>query len=164
MLISQVWAQDVGAGAGANPEAGILSLVPFLLIALVFYFLLIRPQQKRMKQHTMMVNSLERGNIIETNGGLVGRVVQATQPDKIDVEFSKGFVIPVKRRAVVAVEKSDSFKEDSDLSKSENQDQPSKSKRKKKNIKKDDPPLALEDNSSQDDSLQDAEKVNNEGA
>ena len=68
-LISDAWAQDGGLGGG-----GLVGILPMVLIFVVFYFLLIRPQQKRAKEHRAMVASLEKGNEVVTNGGVLGKI------------------------------------------------------------------------------------------
>ena len=68
-LISDAWAQDGVLGGG-----GLVGILPMVLIFVVFYFLLIRPQQKRAKEHRAMVSSLEKGNEVVTNGGVLGKI------------------------------------------------------------------------------------------
>jgi preprotein translocase subunit YajC len=73
MFISEAYAQ--AAGAGADPGASMfVQLIPLVLILGVFYFLLIRPQQKRLKLHQEMIANLKRGDIVVTSGGLIGKV------------------------------------------------------------------------------------------
>ena len=72
MLISEAWAQTGGADGGNI----FVSLMPLVLIFGVFYFLLIRPQQKRQKAHRESVNALERGDKVLTGGGLYGKIVK----------------------------------------------------------------------------------------
>ena len=72
MLITPAYAQAPGAG-GAD---FLTSLVPLILIFVIFYFLLIRPQQKRAKEHKQMVESLKRGDQIVTGGGILGKVTR----------------------------------------------------------------------------------------
>ena len=72
MFISSAYAQTP---AGADPTTGlIMQIAPLLLIFIVFYFLLIRPQQKKAKEHRAMIDAIEKGNEVVTSGGIVGRV------------------------------------------------------------------------------------------
>ena len=75
--------------APAAPGGGdfIASLLPILLIGLIFYFLLIRPQQKRMKEHQAMLGAIARGDEIVTNGGLIGKVKKVGD-DELTVTFN----------------------------------------------------------------------------
>ncbi len=63
------------AGAGGEPAAAFMQFVPLLLMLAIFYFLLIRPQQKRAKQHKAMLAGLKKGDQILSTGGLIGRIV-----------------------------------------------------------------------------------------
>ena len=66
-----------GGAAGAGAQGGLLQLsMPIILMFAVFYFLLIRPQQKRAKQHRAMLNALQKGDYVLTSGGLLGRIVE----------------------------------------------------------------------------------------
>ncbi len=86
------------AGGEANIFAG---LAPFILMFAVFYFLLVRPQQKRAKQHKEMVNSLRRGDEIITNSGVFGRVVD-TDEATLMVDIGSGTIIKIMRTGVSA--------------------------------------------------------------
>ncbi len=98
MLISSAYAQDGGIGSGQ----GLLSaLLPFLLIFLIFYFLLIRPQQKRAKLHGEMVTNLKKGDQVVTSGGITGKIVKASEGSPtIDVEIAKGVTVNIIRTFV----------------------------------------------------------------
>ena len=78
MWITPAYAQDAGA-AGA-----VMQIAPLLLIFVVFYFLLIRPQQNKQKQHRSMIENLKKGDQIVTGGGLVGKVVRVDGTDGTD--------------------------------------------------------------------------------
>jgi preprotein translocase subunit YajC len=71
MLISTAYAQTAGAEGGSNM---LIQLLPLVLIFVVFYFLIIRPQQKKVKDHTAMVDALRRGDRVVTTGGIIGTV------------------------------------------------------------------------------------------
>ena len=95
MIISPAFAQASG-GAG-----GLSSLLPFLLIFVVFYFFLIRPQQKRAKEHREMVNNVKRGDKIVTSGGLVGTVSKSVEgQETVEVEIAKDIKVSVMRTMI----------------------------------------------------------------
>lgn len=101
MLISTAYAQAAG-GAGAG--SAFASFIPIILIFVVFYFLLIRPQQKRMKDHTAMLNAIRRGDKIVTNGGIVGLVTKVlTEERELQVEIADNVRVRVKQDMVSSV-------------------------------------------------------------
>jgi preprotein translocase subunit YajC len=77
---------------GASPFGGeggmLMSLLPFVLIFVIMYFLILRPQQKRVKQHQEMVKNVRRGDTVVTNGGLVGKVTKVIDDDQIEIEIA----------------------------------------------------------------------------
>ena len=99
MFISEAYAQ-----AGGEPGTGdfLISLLPLILIFVVFYFLLIRPQQKRMKDHRDMLGSLRRGDRIVTGGGIVGQIVKVSD-DECTVEIGEGMRVKVLRSTIQQV-------------------------------------------------------------
>ena len=100
-MISYAFAQSAAGGAGGFSLQGLL---PFVLIFIIFYFLLIRPQQKRVKQHKMMVESLKRGNKVLTAGGILGVVKKATDgSETITVEISSGVTVEIARQMISEV-------------------------------------------------------------
>ncbi len=66
----------------------LMSLLPFVLIFVIMYFLILRPQQKRVKQHQEMVKNVRRGDTVVTNGGLVGKVTKVIDDDQIEIEIA----------------------------------------------------------------------------
>ena len=96
-LISDAYAQ-----AGGEAGGSLFSLLPLVVIFVLFYFLLIRPQQKRAKQHKEMVAALSKGEEVGTNGGLVGKVIEVDD-NFITVEISSGLNVKVQRQAVSQV-------------------------------------------------------------
>jgi preprotein translocase subunit YajC len=96
-LIQDAWAQ--GAAAPTNP---LLSMLPLVLIFVVFYFFLIRPQTKRQKEHREMVAKLAVGDEIVTAGGVLGRVTELGE-QFLEVEVASGVRIKVQRHTVGAV-------------------------------------------------------------
>ena len=98
MLISPAFAQTGGIVEGG------FGLLPIILVMVIFYFLLIRPQQKRAKQHKEMLAAIRRGDKIVTSGGLVGTIIKVTDDsDTIDVEIAKGVKVQVVRTMVADV-------------------------------------------------------------
>lgn len=98
MFISPAYAQAAPGGA----MGGIEAFLPLILIFVVFYFLLIRPQQKRMKQHKEMLSNIRRGDRIVTNGGIVGQVSKVGDTE-LDVEIAQGVKVKVMRDMVSTV-------------------------------------------------------------
>ena len=66
----------------------LMSLLPFILIFVIMYFLILRPQQKRVKQHSEMVKNVRRGDTVVTNGGLIGKVTKVIDDDQIEIEIA----------------------------------------------------------------------------
>ena len=97
MLISPAYAQAAGAAAGPSM---IESLLPLLLIFVVFYFLLIRPQQKKIKQHKEMLGTIRRGDRIVTGGGIFGVVTKVISDNELQVEIADGVKVRVDRAMV----------------------------------------------------------------
>ena len=80
-------------------------LIMLLLIFAIMYFLLIRPQQKKLKQHAMMLEGLRRGDQIITQGGLIGKIVKVKEDDsnEVEVEISKGINVRVVKSTIATV-------------------------------------------------------------
>lgn len=101
MLISDAFAQAAG-GAGGDGNF-LVSLAPLLLIFVVFYFLLIRPQQKKVKQHKELIAALRRGDRIVTSGGIVGTVSKVIDEQFLQVEIAEGVRVRLLRGMVTEV-------------------------------------------------------------
>ena len=100
-MISSAFAQSAAGGAGGFSLQGLL---PFVLIFIIFYFLLIRPQQKRVKQHKLMVESLKRGNKVLTAGGILGVVTKAVDgSETVSVEIASGVTVELARQMISEV-------------------------------------------------------------
>jgi len=96
MFISPAFAQGLGGG-----DMGALgSFLPLILIFVVFYFLLIRPQQKKQKAHRQLLEALHRGDKIVTSGGLVGTITKVVSDSEITVEIAEGVKVRVMRGMV----------------------------------------------------------------
>lgn len=103
MIISPAYAQAAAGGPGAFGQ-----LLPFILIFVVFYFLLIRPQQKRAKEHRQLVDNMKKGDRIVTSGGITGKVTKAAEgSDTVEVEIATGVVVNVIRGMVSEVRDKD---------------------------------------------------------
>lgn len=92
MLISPAYAQGAGGMDGMAAQ-----ILPIVLIIGVFYFLIIRPQQKKQKAHREMLTALHRGDRIVTSGGLVGTITKVTSDTELMVEISEGVKVRVMR-------------------------------------------------------------------
>ena len=90
------------AAAAASGPSLLTSLLPFLLIGVVFYFLLIRPQQQRVKQHREMVENLRRGDEVVTAGGLIGKVTRIHE-NEITVELAEGVRVKALKQTISEV-------------------------------------------------------------
>ena len=81
----------------------IAQFIPLILIFAIMYFLLIRPQQKKMKDHQNMVSSLRRGDQVVTQGGIIGKVVQVRDPGELEVEIAEGVKVRVVQSTIAQV-------------------------------------------------------------
>lgn len=101
MFITPAFAQGAtGAGGGADM---LIQLAPFLLIFVVMYFLILRPQQKRAKAHQEMVNSLRRGDVVVTGGGLVGKVTKMVDENEVELQIADNVRIRQMRSQIATV-------------------------------------------------------------
>ena len=100
MFISQALAQEAGNAAGPGALGAFL---PIILIFVVFYFLLIRPQQKKLKQHKEMLAAIRRGDRIVTGGGIVGTVSKVIDDNEVQVEIAEGVRVRVHRGLISTV-------------------------------------------------------------
>src|SRR5882762_6390671 len=105
------------AYAQTNPFGStdmLTSLLPFVLIFVIMYFLILRPQQKRVKQHAEMVKNVRKGDTVVTSGGLVGRITKVIDDDTIEVEVADGVRVRQMRSMVSDVRaKGEPVKDDS---------------------------------------------------
>lgn len=98
MFISPAYAQTAADGPGL-----LTSMIPFVLIFLIMWLLLIRPQQKKMKEHRTMVEALRRGDQVVTAGGIVGKVSKVKEDGEIEVEIAQNVTVRVLRHTITAV-------------------------------------------------------------
>jgi len=101
-FISDALAEGGAAAAQAGGESGMLGFLPLILIFVLFYFMLIRPQSKRAKEHKQMVATLSKGDELVTNGGLLGRAVEIGD-SFISLEIADGVVVKIQRHAIAAM-------------------------------------------------------------
>jgi preprotein translocase subunit YajC len=101
MFFTPAYAQSAGDAAGAM--GGLAGIIPFILMFVIFYFLLIRPQQKRMKEHKQMVENLRRGDQVITSGGVHGKVTRVGQDDEAELQIAEGVKIRVVKSTIASV-------------------------------------------------------------
>ena len=101
MLITPAFAQ--AAAAGGDTNSMLMSLLPFALIFVIMYFLILKPQQKKLKDHAELVKNIRRGDTIVTNGGLVGKVTKVVDDDQVEIEIADGVKIRQMRQMVSGV-------------------------------------------------------------
>lgn len=98
-FITPAFAQAAPGGGGGS---FLISMLPFIMIFAIMYFLIIRPQQKRLKDHREMVAALRRGDTVVTSGGIIGKVVRA-EDDEIQVEIADGVKVKIVRGTISEV-------------------------------------------------------------
>lgn len=98
MFISNAYAE----GAVVATGGGLMDYLPLVALVAVFYFLVLRPQQKRAKEHQAMMTALQKGDEVATSGGLVGRVTKVYE-DYASVEVSEGMEVKVQKAALLTV-------------------------------------------------------------
>lgn len=100
-FISDSFAQEAVNATAAAPEFSITSLLPLILIFAVFYFLIVRPQSKKMKEHQNTVNNLKVGNKVITTGGIIGTVTEVlTKENQVEVEIADGVKVKILKNYV----------------------------------------------------------------
>jgi preprotein translocase subunit YajC len=101
MLTTPAFAQ--AAGAAGDTNSMLMSLLPFALIFVIMYFLILRPQQRKVKEHNDMVKNIRRGDTVVTSGGLVGKVTKVVDDEQVEVEVADGVRIRQMRQMISAV-------------------------------------------------------------
>jgi preprotein translocase subunit YajC len=89
---------------------GLSQFIPLILIFIIFYFFLIRPQQKRVKDHKVMVESLKRGDEVITSGGIIGTVERVMEDDRIEVLISESTKVQIIRSTITSLLKKEEVK------------------------------------------------------
>jgi preprotein translocase subunit YajC len=108
VFISEAFAQTAPAASG-GAESGLLSLLPLVLMFVVLYFIMIRPQMKRQKEHKAMVEALAKGDEVVIGGGVLGRISKVGD-SFLQVEVANGVELQVQRASVVQVLPKGTFK------------------------------------------------------
>jgi preprotein translocase subunit YajC len=101
MFITPAFAQTAGSLFGGGDM--ITQLLPFALIFVIMYFLILRPQQKRVKTHQEMVKNVRRGDTVVTNGGLIGRVAKVVDDSEIEIEIADDVRVRQSRSMIAEV-------------------------------------------------------------
>jgi preprotein translocase subunit YajC len=99
MWISTAYAQ----GTGMFDQSTLVQFLPLVLIFVVFYFLLIRPQQRKAKDHKTMLDALRRGDRVVTGGGIIGTVARVDNPEEVTVDIADGVRVRVLRSTITSV-------------------------------------------------------------
>ena len=99
MFVTPAFAQ----GSPMGSDSLLVTMLPFALIFVIMYFLILRPQQKRVKEHQELVKNLRRGDTVVTSGGLVGKVTKVVDDEQIEVEIADGVRIRQMRQMVTGV-------------------------------------------------------------
>jgi preprotein translocase subunit YajC len=100
MLISPAYAQ---AGGLFDSQNAMIQFLPLVLIFVVFYFLLIRPQQQKQKTHRNMLDTLRRGDRVVTGGGIIGTINRVTSAEEVEVDIAQGVRVRVLRSTITSV-------------------------------------------------------------
>jgi preprotein translocase subunit YajC len=103
MFVTPAFAQAAGAAPSMGATDLLVQFAPILLLVVIFWFLIFRPQQKRQKAHQAMLGSITRGDTIVTSGGIVGKVTKAIDGEDLEVEIAQGTRVKIARSGVVDV-------------------------------------------------------------
>lgn len=99
MFITPAYAQGLGGDGGGL----LIQLLPFILIFVIMYLLILRPQQRRMKEHREMVANLRRGDTVVTSGGMIGKITKVVDDNEVEVELAKEMKVRVVRSTISEV-------------------------------------------------------------
>ena len=102
MFISSAFAQTAPAATGGDMQSSLMSMLPLVLMFVVLYFVMIRPQMRKQKEHRSMIDALAKGDEVVTAGGLLGKVVKMGD-SHLGLEVANGVEVQVQRSAVVQV-------------------------------------------------------------
>ena len=103
MLISAAYAQGTGISGIFDNQGALIQFLPLVLIFVVFYFLLIRPQQRKAKDQKAMLDALRRGDRVVTGGGIIGTVARVENPEEVTVDIADGVRVRVLRSTISSV-------------------------------------------------------------
>jgi preprotein translocase subunit YajC len=109
VFISQAFAQAAPAAAASSTESSLFSLLPLVLMFVVLYFIMIRPQMKKQKEHKAMIEAIAKGDEVVVSGGILGKVAKLDD-NYIRVEVASGVELQVQRGSVVQVLPKGTFK------------------------------------------------------
>lgn len=105
-MLNMAYAQGPSAAAGAAAPSPLVSFMPLILMLVIFYFLLIRPQQKRQKEHAKMIANLKKNDEVITNGGIYGTIVGVKDDtfvlrvdENVKIEIQKGSIAQIIRKS-----------------------------------------------------------------
>ena len=101
MFITQAFAQGTTGAPGGGDL--LMSLLPFVFIFIILYFMIIRPQQRRVKQHQEMINNLRRGDVVVTGGGFIGKVARVVDENEVLVDLTDDVRVRVVRGTIAEV-------------------------------------------------------------
>ncbi len=102
MFATPAFAQTAGAAAGGGPQEMLIQFLPLVGLVVLFYFLMIRPQQRRMKLHQAMVSNLKRNDTVVLNSGVIGKVVRV-EDKEVGLEIAQGVTIKVVKSMISEV-------------------------------------------------------------
>ena len=102
MFISSAFAQTAPAVAGGDTQSSLMSMLPLVLMFVVLYFVMIRPQMKKTKEHRAMIDALAKGDEVVTGGGVLGKVSKLGE-SYVSLEIASGVEIQIQRGSVVQI-------------------------------------------------------------
>lgn len=102
MFATPAYAQAAGGAAGGGIETMLVQFLPLIALVVLFYFLMIRPQQRRMKQHQQMLSALKRGDSVVLSSGMVGKVVRVEEKE-VGLEIATGVTVKVVKTMIADV-------------------------------------------------------------
>lgn len=100
-MFTSAYAQTAGVSSGGMDL--VLQMAPFAVILVIMYFLILRPQQKKAKDHRDLVTNVRRGDTVVTTGGLIGRVTKSTEPGEIELEIAQNVRVRLLRQMISEV-------------------------------------------------------------
>ena len=102
MFATPAFAQTAGAAAGGGPQDMLIQFLPLVGLVVLFYFLMIRPQQRRMKLHQALISNLKRNDTVVLNSGVIGKVVRV-EDKEVGLEIAQGVTIKVVKGMISEV-------------------------------------------------------------
>ena len=102
MFATPAFAQTAGAAAGGGPQEMLIQFLPLVGLVVLFYFLMIRPQQRRMKLHQAMISNLKRNDTVVLNSGVIGKVVRV-EDKEVGLEIAQGVTVKVVKGMISEV-------------------------------------------------------------